>query len=69
MCWSVVHLVANGVASKPLQIYHVQRRDVVGLAAQMLLPETTAPELKAQRLLAGGAERSVRIRLALMCVV
>jgi hypothetical protein len=63
---TVVHLIAHGVTPKPLQIHHIQRRDVVGLAAQMLLPETSSPELKAQCLLAGSAEWSVCVRLALM---
>ena len=42
---SLTYLVAHGVSPEPLQVDDIQRRNVVRLAPQMLLPKPATPEL------------------------
>mmetsp|Transcript_27934 Transcript_27934/g.94034 ORF Transcript_27934/g.94034 Transcript_27934/m.94034 type:complete len:316 (-) Transcript_27934:3949-4896(-) len=58
-------LVADGHAAKGVQVHHVQRRDVVRLGAEVVLPVAAAPKLVAQRLRPRIAKRDVAVGLAL----
>jgi hypothetical protein len=47
-----------------LQVDDVERADVVGFAAEMVVPVALSPELESEGLLSGGAEGRVRVGLA-----
>mmetsp|Transcript_11558 Transcript_11558/g.46766 ORF Transcript_11558/g.46766 Transcript_11558/m.46766 type:complete len:283 (+) Transcript_11558:1132-1980(+) len=57
-------LVADGESAEGVQIDHVERRDVVRLAAEVVLPVPRTPELEAQRLGPRVAKGRVGVRPA-----
>ena len=61
--------VSCGNLAELLQVYHVQRTDVVPPSCQVVRPVTGLPEAKAVHLLATVAERSVAVGSALQVKV
>ena len=58
-------LISSRLCPEPLEVNEVESRDVVGLASEMIPPETSLPEPELVHLLVVIAEWSVGVRSSL----